>query len=343
MGKKLTSENIFLKQLDQWAQTGSIPPKYAAILKQFYDGYAKTIATHQLPICHLQDLFTTYLHLIKEQCTEPFIFEPYHIQIRSPFDYYAFGIEMLKPLVDRQRSQVHGLAHLQTITTALEKGENVIFFANHQTEADPQAISILLEDSYPLFAQKLIFVAGERVITDPLAAPFSMGCNLLCIYSKRYIDFPPEQKMKKQLHNKRTMELMSQLLSEGGKAIYVAPSGGRDRPNAEGLVTVAAFDPQSIEMFYLMANRAGHPTHFYPLVLKTHELLPPPENIQMELGEIRVAKSAGIHLAFGPKLDMTCFPGKDIADKHQRRQARAHYIWDLVQTIYNRFPPSSKE
>ncbi len=50
----------------------------------------------------------------------------------------------------------------------------------------------------------MIFVAGERVITDPLAVPASMGRNLLCIYSKRYIDHPPELKSEKQLHNKRT-------------------------------------------------------------------------------------------------------------------------------------------
>ena len=43
----------------------------------------------------------------------------------------------------------------------------------------------------------MIFVAGERVITDPLAIPFSMGSNLLCIYSKRYIDHPPEKKIEK--------------------------------------------------------------------------------------------------------------------------------------------------
>jgi len=58
------------------------------------------------------------------------------------------------------------------------------------------------------------------------------------------------------------MELMSELLSEGGKAIYVAPSGGRDRPNAQGVVEIAPYDPQSIEMFYLMTQRAGHLTHF---------------------------------------------------------------------------------
>ena len=72
----------------------------------------------------------------------------------------------------------------------------MIFLANHQIEADPQAISLLLDDLYPNFAENMIFVAGERVITDPFAIPFSMGRNLLCIYSKRYIDHPPEKKLK---------------------------------------------------------------------------------------------------------------------------------------------------
>jgi glycerol-3-phosphate O-acyltransferase len=32
------------------------------------------------------------------------------------------------------------------------------------------------------------------VITDPLAIPFSMGCDLICIYSKKYIDVIPEKR-----------------------------------------------------------------------------------------------------------------------------------------------------
>ena len=61
---------------------------------------------------------------------------------------------------------------------------------------------------------------------------------------------------------------MSSLLSEGGKVIYVAPSGGRDRKNLNDKIVVAPFDPQSIEMFSLMARKAKKPTHFYPLSLR---------------------------------------------------------------------------
>jgi glycerol-3-phosphate O-acyltransferase len=334
MEKNSKRKPFFLK-IEHYLKEGSIPPKHASILEKFYLGYQQAISpqddSHEKLFLHLLDL-------IKQQCIEPFVFQPFHQHLRKPFDYYQFGIDLVKPLVDMPNSTVHGLEHLKNIVASLEKGENAIFLANHQVEADPQIISILLENSYPRLAEEMIFVAGERVITDPLAVPFSMGRNLLCIFSKRYIDHPPEQKMKKQLHNKRTMELMSELLSEGGKAIYVAPSGGRDRPNAAGIVEITPFDPQSVEMFYLMAQRAGHPTHFYPLALKSYGLLPPPETIQVELGEARNAKRADIHLAFGPRIDMENFPGSDLSDKHDRRSARAEYIGDLVRKDYAKFP-----
>lgn len=324
----------FNLKLKASVQEGSIPPKYGEIIEQFYRCYQQAIGPEE----DHSEIFLTFLHLIEDGCKNPFDFQPYHAMIRKPFDYYQFGIDLMKPLIDLPHSTVHGLDHLKQIAAYLEKGDNVIFLANHQIEADPQAISILLENSYPKIGEELIFVAGERVITDPLAVPASMGRNLLCIYSKRYIDQPPELKMQKQLHNKRTMELMSQLLSEGGKAIYVAPSGGRDRPNADGVVEIAPFDPQSIEMFYLMTQRAGHPTHFYPLALKTFEVLPPPETIQMELGEARVTRRAPIHLAFGPEIDMENFPGSASSDKHERRSARAQHIWSLVKEDYEKFP-----
>jgi glycerol-3-phosphate O-acyltransferase len=218
----------------------------------------------------------------------------------------------------------------------LAQGENVILLANHQTEADPQAISIVLGQTHPEMADKIIYVAGERVTTDPLAIPFSMGCNLLCIYSKRYIDHPPELKEQKLLHNKNTMDKMRRLLEEGGKIIYVAPSGGRDRRNAKGEIEVAQLDPSSIEMFYLMAKKAKTPTHFYPLTLSTYELLPPPETVQKELGEPRFAKKSPIHLSFGKEFNMEKFPGSDQSDKQMRRKARADALWKLIHNDYLR-------
>jgi glycerol-3-phosphate O-acyltransferase len=161
-----------------------------------------------------------------------------------------------------------------------------------------------------------------------------MGRNLLCIYSKKYVENDPETKADKLLHNQRTMKLMSQLLSEGGKCIYVAPSGGRDRQGPDGKIEVAFFDPQSIEMFWLMAKKANHPTHFYPLALSTYDLLPPPERVEKQLGESRVTKATPIGLAFGPEIDMENFPGSDQRDKKVKRQKRAQFIWETVNKDY---------
>lgn len=310
------------------------PSKYAPILSQFFVAYRSALTKGGLDAEAHDHLLCGLIDRLEEQLDAPFKFEPYHQQITAPFDYYRFGLEFLRPLVDKSQSRVRGLANLDRIAEQIAAGDNVIFFANHQTEGDPQAISLLLEDSHPAIGQRMTYAAGERVTTDPLAVPFSMGCNLLCIYSKRYIDHPPDLKASKQLHNRRTMERMAELLVEGGQSIYVAPSGGRDRRNAQGVVEVARFDPQSIEMFYLMTARSGRPAHFYPMALATYDFLPPPETIQVELGEARHIMRTGIHLAVGAEIDMDGIVGDDVPDKHARREARAERIWELVREDY---------
>lgn len=333
--RPMDSFSTFEHLLIEARKEGWLSEKMRATLARFFHSYLEA-AKESMTSAAILDWFKTLLRLLYQQTRSPYIFQPYHERIRSPFDYYKFGTDFLRPLVDKARSTVVGHDHLKRIQAQLLQGDNVVFLANHQIEADPQALSILLDDHYPGFAEKIIFVAGERVTTDLFAVPFSMGRNLLCIYSKRYIDHPPEKKVEKQLHNKRTMELMSLLLKEGGKAIYVAPSGGRDRRNKQGVVEVASFDPGSIEMFYLMAQKAKTPTHFYPMSLVTYDVLPPPETIQIELGEERHTERAPIHLAVGPPLNMVEFPGSDQMDKQARRQARAHYIWNEVNSGYQK-------
>lgn len=302
--------------------------RHSRILDEFCFHYRKVEGTTDATV-------SLFLSLVQKQKESPFTFEPYHRKVRTPVDYYRFSLDFVGPLVDPSSSQVIGKEILAQIDAQLMRGENVVLLANHQTEADPQAIGVLLEKTHPHIAEKLIYVAGERVVTDPVAIPFSMGCDLLCIYSKRYIDHPPELKLQKQLHNKSTMELMSRLLKEGGKIIYVAPSGGRDRKNKDGAIEVAPFDPQSIEMFHLMAKRAKTPTHFYPFALSTYDLLPPPETIQKELGESRIAKKSAAKIAFLPEFDMDNFSGSDDNDKIIRRQCRANALWKLVEKTHN--------
>jgi len=307
-----------------------LPEKYYQHLACFFDGYKRAVIDFEKEIPTL----LLFLQFVKKEMDSPSVFEPYHRKVRHPLDYYRFGLDFIRPLIDLEHSRIVGMKQLDAIRQMLQKKENVVLLANHQTESDPLAIAVLLEKTHPDIGSSIIHVAGERVVTDPLAIPFSLGCDLLCIYSRRYIDHPPELKADKQLHNKKTMQLMSRLLEEGGKIIYVAPSGGRDRRNQHGVIEVAPFDADSIEMFYLMAKKAKTPTHFIPFTLATYDLLPPPETIQVELGEVRVAQRTPVHLAFGEPFDMEHFPGSQGQDRHLRRQMRAKAIWNIVHTTY---------
>lgn len=324
----------FIKKLHNCVFEGFLPEKYAFLLEQFYESYKAALSHQGKSIETYQDLFYQFLNRIIDAVNNPYSFEHYHEAIREPFDYYRFGLEIVRPLILFDQSKVLGLDNFDRAAKQLKEGENAILLANHQTEPDPQAISLLLEKTHPELGENMIFVAGSRVTSDPMAIPFSLGRNLLCIYSKKHIENPPEKKQEKLLHNRRTMNKMSQLLAEGGKCIYVAPSGGRDRPNAEGVVEVAPFDPQSIEMFILMAKHSGKPCHFYPLALSTYKLLPPPNSIGKELGESRYTECTPIHMRLLNEVDMEAI-AKEAQDIKELRQFRSEKIWSLVKQSYD--------
>ncbi len=335
--KSKSDELIFTWFILQTELVKILPQKYQQILAEFLSSYELVIRQNGLDPKDYVDVICQFLSFLTLQIKKPHPFASYHQQILSP-DYFSFGKTFLRPLIDFSHSKVKGLDQLEKMNNYLKNKENVVLLANHQIEADPQVLFLMLEKTYPELAQNIIFVAGERVVTDPLAVPFSMGCNLFCIYSKKYIDNPPEKKHEKQIHNKHTMQLMSEMLAEGGKCIYVAPSGGRDRKGTNGKVQVADFDPQSLEMMYLMSKRANRPTHFFPLALATYALLPPPEDTQVELGERRITKGGAVFLHFGQELDMENFPGNEIENRQEKRKARAQHIHNIVQENYSHFP-----
>jgi glycerol-3-phosphate O-acyltransferase len=88
------------------------------------------------------------------------------------------------------------------------------------------------------------YVAGDRVVTDLLCKPFSMGKNLLCVHSKKHMDDDPSQKSAKMKQNLNTVKAMQRLLKKGGLLIWIAPAGGRDRRDADGQITPGNWDPR---------------------------------------------------------------------------------------------------
>ncbi|GMI03665.1 hypothetical protein TrRE_jg6741 [Triparma retinervis] len=224
-----------------------------------------------------------------------------HSAIRSPFDYYKFGVDFFRPAIDLPNSLVGGVDNLEKAMGQVKNGENVVFLANHQSEADPQVVSVLLEKSgFGKEAEGMTFLAGHKVTTDALAIPFSMGRNLLCIHSKKHIDSSPDLKEVKQKQNLMTMGAMLDMMKAGGQCLWVAPSGGRDRRNVEtGSVPIAKFDSKTIDMFRLMARKSKTPTHFYPMSMASYELCPPPDSVEAGTGERRNIRYTRIGITVG--------------------------------------------
>eukprot|EP00920_Eleutheroschizon_duboscqi_P005910 GHVT01013870.1.p1 GENE.GHVT01013870.1~~GHVT01013870.1.p1 ORF type:complete len:547 (+),score=103.15 GHVT01013870.1:520-2160(+) len=213
-----------------------------------------------------------------------FPFSPFHKAVREPFDLQRWGMDCWKPLVDMEHSKLEGMERLNEIQQWVDKGDNVIFFSNHQIEPDPQVIRLILQRvGFPDLSAKLIFVAGHRVRTDPLSIPFSLGCNLFCVHSKKHIEHPPEEKEQKTRENLLTIKAIQRILAEGGKIVWVAPSGGRDRPTANGQVDrIAKFDPKTVQLFRLIASKATERvTHFIPMALATAAVCPPPPTVSL--------------------------------------------------------------
>lgn len=305
-------------------------------LKQLGTSYLKEAAKSGTSQKVIEENFKQLVKRLGYLKKNPPCFQPYHPKQRAPFDYFSFAVNFFKPLVDKEKSVLLFEENCQQIEKQLNEGANILLFGNHQVEPDPQIIAILLEEKFPKLAKNIIFVAGNRVTSDPISVPFSLGTDLICVYSKKYLDFPPEEKEKKILHNKKTIEVVKKLLQEGGKCIYLAPSGGRDRKDDLGLLQPAAFDPQSIELFYLLASQSDHPAYYYPLSIHSYDIAPPPQGRNIQLGEDRCLYFQKAGLAIGQAINEADYLPINPSDinKKQLRSLKAEYIQNQVAKNY---------
>jgi glycerol-3-phosphate O-acyltransferase len=219
----------------------------------------------------------------------------------NTFDFYEWGCAFFRSCMDLDHSVFLGQDHLHKAMQQVEAGDNVVFFANHQTEADPQVVSCMFEKmGYGEQAAAMTYVAGHKVTTDPLAVAFSMGRTLICIHSKKHINSDPDKKSIKQKQNLQAMNAMLRKFKAGGCLIWVAPSGGRDRRNVDtGIVDPAPFDFKTIDMFRLMGNKSKKPMHYYPMAMVTYDLCPPPDYVKADDMEERNVRFVPVGVAIG--------------------------------------------
>ena len=295
---------------------GFINEPLRVVWEDFYDNYKATVIGSQVE-GHDEDFVVSVQTSIAErvfhQFTDPYIFPSHHQRILKPFNYYDFGQRYVGSLVNFKRSFIGHLDTWQQIDDQLRRGENVVLLANHQTEADPGVFAHMIKTSFPKMAEDVIYVAGDRVITDPLCKPFSMGRNLFCVYSKRHIDDVPEEKPAKLAMNRKTVMAMGRKLNEGGLLLWIAPSGGRDRPREDGIWAPNTFDYSSVGLMQRLLEKARPDGHLYAMAMVSSKMMPPPVNIEETIGERRETNFVGVGISVTPEIHVEDIL-KDLSD-----------------------------
>lgn len=302
------SEEELLSYVRKEVDNGRLSSSIAHGLEELYHNYRKAIEqsglqeADEIILSNMSAVFDRILIDIEN----PFLFPPHHKAIREPFDYYMFGQNYIRPLVDFKKSFVGNISIFSDMEQHLLKGHNIILFSNHQTEADPAIFALMLERTNPQIAESMVFVAGDRVVTDPLCKPFSMGRNLLCVYSKKHLFDEPELVDLKKRANTRSLKEMAVLLKSGSQIIWIAPSGGRDRPDPQtGEWFPAPFDASSVDNMRRLAEHSAVPGHLYPLALLCHDIMPPPPQVEKEIGEQRRLSHHGVGLSVGTEINFS--------------------------------------
>lgn len=305
----------------------TLPSRLVPLIQDFVQQYTEVGSRHGYTVEELERRMSLLIERSEWLFDHPVPFTPLHEAVREPFDYMQLGLDFFEPLVDWERSVSEG--DWRSVEVSRAAGENTILLANHQTEADPQLMHLVLRRSHDGLASSMRFLAGERVQKDPIAAPFCLGRHLVCVYSRRHLDHPPERRAEKLTHNASAMRQLKELLAQGGVTLYLAPSGGRDRVGESGDVELAAFDPDAVEMMRLMAEGCGRPTWCRPLALATYSILPPPADVHRPLGEVRRTQGGAIGMALGAPIEWGSLPsGKE------HRQTRTQAVQDSVKSLY---------
>lgn len=333
------TEAQFLGVLQQMVEKGRCPAKLMPLWQDFFNNYKKAIigsnqeGANERLVAQVQ---ATIADCVLNQFVAPYEFPSLHQRILEPYDYFAFGQRYVASLTDFSRSVLGQPQRWAQINKLLEAGENVILLANHQTEADPGVFAHMLKDVYPKMSTDVIYVAGDRVVTDPLCKPFSMGRNLFCVHSKKHMDDIPELKAAKMETNRKTLVAMQRKLNEGGCLIWIAPSGGRDRPKENGKWAPDNFDPAAVDLMKSLALRAKRPSHLFPMAMFSHPMMPPPTTIDKAVGERRMTHFTPVGISVCEELNVASILATCGEDKEQQQKAVAGAAFDAVVKEYQK-------
>lgn len=335
------SEEALFGLLRAGQASGKIPERMIYAVNELYNNYKNAIISSGLPgadEAFVAKVMASVCERVLMELTPEgaYTFPSYHQRILKPYNYYNFGQRYIRGLVDFSKSVLGHADRFAALREQLKAGHNVVLLANHQTEADPAVFALLLEAEFPELATDVIYVAGDRVVTDPLCKPFSMGRNLFCVHSKKHLDDVPELKAEKMAMNRRTLRAMQTALNEGGKLLWIAPSGGRDRSvdPVTGENTPDRFDPSAVELMRALLTKASHPGHIYPLAMYSYRIMPPPKSVEKAIGERRLVFHAPVGISLCEEMSLETLAPEAGEDKEAKQQKVADDAWNKVCQEY---------
>lgn len=346
---EVETEEGFMAALNSEVESGRIPKQLIPLWTDFFNNYKIALLSADLPT-HDMKLVSQVQACIADtvinQFVSPYKFPSRHEAITEPYDYFEFGQKYVGSLIDFQKSYLGHRERFDEMEKQLEAGENVIILANHQSEADPGIWAHMLIHTHPRLAKSVFYVAGDRVVSDPLCVPFSMGRNLFCVHSKRHMDDDLETKAEKMAMNRRTLGAMGEALAAGGSLLWIAPAGGRDRPNDDDVYVPAKFDPTAVELMRALSakaqKKAGRTTHMYPFAMYSAPLMPPPKTIDKALGERRIVNFTGVGISVGEELNIEALT-EGASSKEEMTMAVCQTTYDAVCSLYKELDAAVKD
>ena len=333
---EINTKEQFLKAVAMIEASKMLPETAAPAIMELYKSYSDAVISSGVEDAETvaTKMIATVVDRVLLQFEEPYSFPSFHQRMLEPFDYYDFGQQYTGNLINFEQSYVGHLERWADVAKYVEAGDNVVLVANHQTEADPAVFALLLEEIYPKLATDVIYVAGDRVVGDPMCKPFSMGRNLLCVHSKKRLEDIPELKDAKIRQNRRTVLEMAKMLARGGNLIWVAPAGGRDRPNADDVFFPAPWDPSAVELMRKLGTSAKPKLHMFPLAMLSHDIMPPPKSIEKQIGEQRVCKFHGVAISLAEELDLQTIASHASEDKEQAQEQLKDIAYEAMEKEY---------
>ena len=276
----------FLATIDRLVQEGKFSEKVKSGLIELFTNYKGALMSNDKEADadgEAAKMIASIAERVAFQYLSPYTFPSRHERILTPFNYFLFGQRYCGNLINFNSSYVGNIEGFVKIREQLDMGDNVVIMANHQSEADPGVWAWMTQYISPSLSTDVYYVAGDRVVLDTFAKPFSMGRNLICVHSKRHMEDDPLLRAEKMKTNQRSVRELGNMLKEGGALIWIAPSGGRDRIDPEiGTYRPAVFDPSAVQLLKRLVdkNSKSHKGHIYPMAMVSAEIMPPPGGVE---------------------------------------------------------------